>query len=78
MGREAATGLGVVFATEALLAEYGKSITDMKFAVRVAPTSQVTWISSKKIYVDTLFSNFSSIIISGFWKCGFLGSKIYS
>ncbi|KAB1215683.1 Glutamate dehydrogenase 2 [Morella rubra] len=34
LGREAATGRGVVFATEALLAEYGKSITDMKFALQ--------------------------------------------
>ncbi|KAJ7952592.1 Glutamate dehydrogenase [Quillaja saponaria] len=34
LGREAATGLGVFFATEALLAEYGKSIPDMKFAIQ--------------------------------------------
>ncbi|KAF3448240.1 hypothetical protein FNV43_RR08953 [Rhamnella rubrinervis] len=34
LGREAATGLGVVFATEALLAEYGKSISDMKFVIQ--------------------------------------------
>ena len=36
LGREAATGLGVVFATEALLTENGKSISDMKFALQVA------------------------------------------
>lgn len=35
LGREAATGRGVVFATEALLSEYGKSIKDMKFAIQV-------------------------------------------
>ncbi|KAH7514276.1 hypothetical protein FEM48_Zijuj11G0071500 [Ziziphus jujuba var. spinosa] len=34
LGREAATGLGVVFGTEALLAEYGKSISDMKFVIQ--------------------------------------------
>ncbi|XP_030948698.1 glutamate dehydrogenase 2-like isoform X2 [Quercus lobata] len=34
LGREAATGLGVVFATEALLTENGKSISDMKFALQ--------------------------------------------
>lgn len=34
LGREAATGLGVVFATEALLAEYGKSISNMKFVIQ--------------------------------------------
>lgn len=34
LGREAATGRGVVFATEALLSEYGKSIKDMKFAIQ--------------------------------------------
>lgn len=78
MGREAASGLGVAFATEALLAEYGKSITDTKFALQVTPTSQVTWISSEKIHVNIQFSNFPSIILSGFWKCGLLGSKIYS
>ncbi|KAG7955617.1 hypothetical protein I3843_11G081900 [Carya illinoinensis] len=34
LGREAATGHGVVFATEVLLAEYGKSIADTKFALQ--------------------------------------------
>ncbi|PON64641.1 Glutamate dehydrogenase [Parasponia andersonii] len=34
LGREAATGLGVVFATESLLAEYGKSISDLKFVIQ--------------------------------------------
>ncbi|KAI8031868.1 Glutamate dehydrogenase 2 [Camellia lanceoleosa] len=34
LGREAATGLGVVFATEALLADYGMSISKMKFAIQ--------------------------------------------
>ncbi|KAK7849984.1 glutamate dehydrogenase 2 [Quercus suber] len=34
LGREAATGLGVVFATEALLTENEKSISDMKFALQ--------------------------------------------
>ena len=35
LGREAATGLGVVFATEALFAEYGKSISDHTFIIQV-------------------------------------------
>ncbi|KAG9452524.1 hypothetical protein H6P81_005428 [Aristolochia fimbriata] len=34
LGRDAATGRGVVFATEALLAEYGKSIAGMSFVVQ--------------------------------------------
>ncbi|KAA8539740.1 hypothetical protein F0562_026432 [Nyssa sinensis] len=34
LGREAATGRGVVFATEALRNEYGKSIKDMTFAIQ--------------------------------------------
>ncbi|CAA0836668.1 Glutamate dehydrogenase 2 [Striga hermonthica] len=34
LGREAATGRGVVFATEALLAEHGKSIKDLTFAIQ--------------------------------------------
>ncbi|KAL6008327.1 NAD-dependent glutamate dehydrogenase [Asimina triloba] len=34
LGRDAATGRGVVFATEALLAEYGKSISEMTFAIQ--------------------------------------------
>lgn len=34
LGREAATGLGVFFATEALLAEHGQSISNMKFAIQ--------------------------------------------
>ncbi|CAA6657142.1 unnamed protein product [Spirodela intermedia] len=34
LGREAATGRGVVYATEALLAEYGKSISGMTFVIQ--------------------------------------------
>lgn len=34
MGREAATGRGVVFATEALLAEYGKPVKDLTFVIQ--------------------------------------------
>ncbi|KAL2348211.1 hypothetical protein Fmac_002211 [Flemingia macrophylla] len=34
LGREAATGLGVIFATEALFAEYGKSISEMTFVIQ--------------------------------------------
>ncbi|URE01370.1 glutamate dehydrogenase [Musa troglodytarum] len=34
LGREAATGRGVLFATEALLAEYGKSIKDQRFVIQ--------------------------------------------
>ncbi|KAK4351194.1 hypothetical protein RND71_030507 [Anisodus tanguticus] len=34
LGREAATGRGVVYATEALLAEYGKHVEDMAFAIQ--------------------------------------------
>eukprot|EP00257_Ricinus_communis_P007642 XP_002524362.2 glutamate dehydrogenase 2 [Ricinus communis] len=34
LGREEATGLGVVFATQALLAVYGKSISNLKFAIQ--------------------------------------------
>ncbi|KVI04513.1 Glutamate dehydrogenase [Cynara cardunculus var. scolymus] len=34
LGRESATGRGVVFATEALLADHGKSVKDMTFAIQ--------------------------------------------
>ncbi|XP_026401504.1 glutamate dehydrogenase 2 [Papaver somniferum] len=34
LGRDAATGRGVVFATEALLAEHGQSIKDLKFVIQ--------------------------------------------
>lgn len=34
LGRDAATGRGVLFATEALLAEYGKSISDQRFVIQ--------------------------------------------
>lgn len=34
LGRDAATGRGVMFATEALLAEYGKSISDQRFVIQ--------------------------------------------
>ncbi|CAI0547952.1 unnamed protein product [Linum tenue] len=39
LGREAATGRGVVFATEALLAEYGKSIEGLTFEIQVDDTT---------------------------------------
>jgi len=35
LGREAATGLGVVFATEAWLTENGRSISDHTFVIQV-------------------------------------------
>lgn len=35
LGRDAATGRGVLFATEALLAEYGKSISGQRFVIQV-------------------------------------------
>ncbi|KAL0926422.1 hypothetical protein M5K25_002654 [Dendrobium thyrsiflorum] len=34
LGRDAATGRGVLFATQALLAEYGKSISDQRFVIQ--------------------------------------------
>ncbi|XP_050375946.1 glutamate dehydrogenase 2-like [Argentina anserina] len=34
LGRESATGLGVIFATEAVLAEYGKSISGLEFVIQ--------------------------------------------
>ncbi|XP_020530958.1 glutamate dehydrogenase B isoform X2 [Amborella trichopoda] len=34
LGRDAATGRGALFATEALLAEYGKKISDQKFVIQ--------------------------------------------
>ncbi|KAL9326761.1 hypothetical protein ACSQ67_007406 [Phaseolus vulgaris] len=42
LGREAATGLGVVFATEALFAEYGKSISDHTFVIQVIAISDIS------------------------------------
>lgn len=35
LGRDAATGRGVLFATEALLNEHGKSISGQRFAIQV-------------------------------------------
>jgi glutamate dehydrogenase (NAD(P)+) len=35
LGREAATGRGVLYATEALLSEYGKSISGQRFVIQV-------------------------------------------
>lgn len=35
LGREAATGRGAVYAMEALLAEHGKSIKGLTFAIQV-------------------------------------------
>ncbi|RDX85460.1 Glutamate dehydrogenase 2, partial [Mucuna pruriens] len=58
LGREAATGLGVIFATEALFAEYGKSISDMKFVIQGFGNGRVhlsPWLSEPRNcqnYVD--------------------------
>jgi glutamate dehydrogenase (NAD(P)+) len=35
LGRDAATGRGVLFATEALLNEYGKSVSGQRFIIQV-------------------------------------------
>jgi hypothetical protein len=35
LGRDAATGRGVLFATEALLAEHGKTIAGQRFVIQV-------------------------------------------
>lgn len=35
LGRDAATGRGVLFATEALLNEHGKSISGQRFVIQV-------------------------------------------
>jgi len=35
LGRDAATGRGVLFATEALLAEHGKGISGQRFVIQV-------------------------------------------
>ena len=36
LGRDAATGRGVLFATEALLNEHGKSISGQRFVIQVS------------------------------------------
>lgn len=36
LGRDAATGRGVMYATEALLAEHGKSISGSTFVIQVS------------------------------------------
>lgn len=36
MGKEEAAGRGVVYATQALLAEHGQSIKDLTFAIQVS------------------------------------------
>jgi glutamate dehydrogenase (NAD(P)+) len=40
LGRDAATGRGVLFATEALLNEYGKSIAGQRVVIQVIPVHQ--------------------------------------
>ncbi|XBI84798.1 hypothetical protein VPH35_093025 [Triticum aestivum] len=42
LGRDAATGRGVLFATEALLAEHGKGIAGQRFVIQVIAISDVT------------------------------------
>lgn len=49
LGREAATGRGVVFATEALLAEHGKSINNMTFVIQVASHYSFTSLNVLRI-----------------------------
>ena len=70
LGREAATGRGVVFATEALLAEYGKEIKGLTFAIQV-------WLLLQTVHPPLIscFSRFycvdkSCILIQGFGNVG--------
>ncbi|RRT47590.1 hypothetical protein B296_00027679, partial [Ensete ventricosum] len=67
LGREAATGRGVLFATEAVLAEYGKSIKDQHFIIQVK-----LWF----------FSSWSQLLISfnnqGFGNVGSWAAQLIS
>lgn len=77
LGREAATGRGVVFATEALLAEHGKSINNLTFVIQV--TSHYSF--TPRMYLKYPWSLLQILIFLphttflGIWKCGVLGSK---
>lgn len=48
LGRDAATGRGVLFAAEALLNEYGKSIAGQRFVLQVTPVHQPFTIQVQK------------------------------
>lgn len=52
LGRDAATGRGVIFATDALLAEYGKSISDQKFVIQVCLMSFTQSANCVNLCVD--------------------------
>lgn len=75
MGRDAATGRGVVYATGALLAEYGKNIKDLTFVIQVKFHSCSISICVPDCLCTLLLEY---LYFLGIWKCGSLGSKAYS
>lgn len=52
LGREAATGRGVVYATKALLDEHGKSIKDLTFAIQVLYSLSICKLSDYSISIS--------------------------
>lgn len=75
LGREAATGRGVVYATEALLAEYGKSIPGMTFVIQVSENLlKPSWLSFAK---RGPLLPLNLVFLSGFWQCGFMGGAAH-
>ena len=68
LGRDAATGRGVLFATEALLNEHGKSIAGQRFAIQV--------LKHDKFSVACVGRHSYILCFLGFWKCWFLGGEV--
>ncbi|KAI7988624.1 Glutamate dehydrogenase 2 [Camellia lanceoleosa] len=52
LGKEAAIGLGVVFATEVLLADYEESISKMKFAIQIVAVCDITGVVENPNGID--------------------------
>ncbi|KAG6422355.1 hypothetical protein SASPL_118923 [Salvia splendens] len=59
LGREAATGRGVLYATEALLAEHGKSFEGLTFAIQILSKKEV-------IILPDIYANAGGVTVSYF------------
>ena len=83
LGRDAATGRGVLFATEALLNDHGLSVAGQRFVIQVHISYNydflcVFYIKVGRFSVNLILNTNCVCLFSGIEKCWFMGCSAYS